>query len=74
MLAALAIVITVPIASSSQPNRTTAGLAWTDIAGSAAEDDLLCPYSPSDTGEFRLVAEMTIDGIAGNYASNVFVR
>ena len=44
-----------------------AGTSWVDVAGT--ERDGLCSYSPTSAGEYRLVAEITIDGVRGKYAS-----
>ena len=44
-----------------------AGTAWVDVPGT--ERDGLCAYSPTSAGEYRLVAEITIDGVRGKYAS-----
>ena len=46
---------------------------WTDIEGTETVGEL-CAYTPSAPGEFRLVAEITIDGKTGQYASNILVR
>ena len=44
-----------------------AGTTWVDIAGT--ERGGLCAYSPTSPGEYRLVAEITIGGERGRYAS-----
>ena len=46
---------------------------WNDIEGTETVGEL-CAYTPSAPGEFRLVAEITIDGKTGQYASNIVVR
>ena len=46
---------------------------WNDIEGTETVGEL-CAYTPSAPGEFRLVAEITIDGETGQYASNILVR
>ncbi len=44
-----------------------AGTSWVDVPGT--ERDGLCAYSPTSAGEYRLVAEITINGVRGKYAS-----
>jgi Leucine-rich repeat (LRR) protein len=44
-----------------------AGESWADIP--ATQRVGLCPYSTSETGEYRMVAEITIDGKRGTFAS-----
>ncbi len=44
-----------------------AGTSWVDVAGT--ERDGLCAYSPTSAGEYRLVAEITINGVRDKYAS-----
>ena len=46
---------------------------WNDIEGTETMGQL-CAYTPSAPGEFRLVAEIAIDGETGQYASNILVR
>ena len=44
-----------------------AGSSWVDIPGT--ERNGLCSYSPTSPGEYRLVAEISIDGERGHYSS-----
>ena len=44
-----------------------AGSSWVDIPGT--ERAGLCSYSPTNPGEYRLVAEISIDGERGYYSS-----
>ena len=46
---------------------------WNDIEGTETMGEL-CAYTPSAAGEFRLVAEIAIDGKTGQYASNILIR
>lgn len=46
---------------------------WNDIEGTERMGEL-CAYAPSAPGEFRLVAEIAIDGEAGRYASNILTQ
>ena len=43
------------------------GESWADIQGTLRVG--LCPYSTTSAGEYRMVAEITIDGKRGRYAS-----
>ena len=53
--------------TSKWQRRDSSTNPWTDISGT--ERDGLCAYSPSDPGDYRLVAEVTIDGTRGKYSS-----
>ena len=44
-----------------------AGSSWVDIPGT--ERNGLCSYSPTSPGEYRLVAEISINGERGHYSS-----
>ena len=46
---------------------------WTDIQGTEATGTL-CTHAPSEPGQYRLVAEVAINGAPGNYASNLFTH
>ena len=46
---------------------------WTDIEGTETVGEL-CAHTPSAPGEYRLVAEIMIDGETGQYASNILTR
>ncbi len=43
------------------------GQTWVDVSGT--ERAGLCSYSPSSPGEYRLAAEITINGVRGKYVS-----
>lgn len=43
------------------------GTDWVDVSGTQRTG--LCSYSPTRAGEYRLVAEITINGVRGRYAS-----
>ncbi len=43
---------------------------WTDVDDTETTGEL-CAYTPTSAGQYRLVANIEIDGAAGNYASNV---
>ena len=49
------------------------GTEWTDIQGTEATG-VLCTHAPSEPGQYRLVAEIAIDGTRGKYASNLFTH
>ena len=52
--------------------RADSNSAWADVADTA-EEGRVCALDPSEPGEYRLVAEVTIDDETGMYASNVMV-
>lgn len=55
---------------SKWQTRPDAAGTWADVEGTETTDEV-CAYSPAETGQYRLVLEMDIDGEAGKYASNV---
>ncbi len=61
--------VTYTIESSKWQRRPNANSAWADIAGTE-ENGQMCSLNPSESGAYRLVAEITIDGSTGMYASN----
>ena len=65
--------VTYSFVSSKWQTRANSSSAWSDIAGTERTGQL-CSYNPSAPGEYRLVAEITIDGETGYYASNTITR
>ena len=53
--------------SSKWQQREDPESPWIDIQGT--EKASLCPYSPEDPGQYRLVCEISINGVRGKYAS-----
>ena len=49
--------------------RENATSPWTEVTGTK-KTGTLCSYTPKWSGEFRLVMEMSIDGIRGRYSSS----
>ena len=64
--------VTYTVESSKWQRRPNANSVWADIAGTE-ENGQMCSLNPSDPGEYRLVAEITIDGSTGMYASNTMM-
>ena len=58
------------IVSSKWQTRAGSGSAWSDVADTERTGQL-CSLNPSVSGEYRLVAEITVSGTTGNYSSNV---
>ena len=58
------------VVSSKWQSRATPNAAWTDISGTETTGEL-CAYTPTQPGEYRLVAEIRIDGRLGKYSSNI---
>ena len=58
---------------SKWQTRTGPDAQWNDIEGTETTGQL-CAHTPSAPGEFRLVAEIAIDGKTGQYASNILNR
>ena len=61
--------VTYTIHSSKWQRRANADSAWEDIPGTEATGRV-CSYTPSASGQYRGVAEITIGGRRGNYATN----
>ena len=55
--------------SSKWQRRAYAGDQWTDVLGTARTGQL-CPYEPSEPGEYRAVAEITVGDDRGLFASS----
>ena len=58
------------VVSSKWQSRATPNAAWTDVSGTETTAQL-CAYTPTRAGEYRLVAEIRIDGRLGKYSSNI---
>ena len=43
--------------------------AWSDVSGTERTGSSFCGMTPDMPGEFRLVAEVEVDGVMGKYAS-----
>ena len=61
------------VVSSNWQARATPNTEWTDISGTETTREL-CAYTPTNLGEYRLVAEIRIDGELGIYSSNTIVK
>ena len=57
--------------SSKWQTRANSSDAWADIPGTSESSGRLCVHDPVDPGEYRLVAEISIDGQVGKYSSNL---
>ena len=64
--------VTYSIGGSRWRTRDAAGGDWADVEGTATTGEV-CAHTPSAPGEYRLVAEITIDGETGRYRSNTLV-
>ena len=60
--------VTYTIHSSKWQKRANSTSAWMDIPGTAANGSV-CSYSPTDPGQYRGVAEISIGGTRGRYAT-----
>ena len=61
------------ILTSKWQSRATPNTEWADISGTETIGEL-CAYSSTQRGEYRLVAEIRIDGRFGMYSSNIIVK
>ena len=57
------------IRSSRWQTRQTASSEWTDVEGTASTGQI-CAFSPESPGEYRAVANVARNGVAGTYASS----
>ena len=57
------------VVNSKWQSRGKPNAEWADITGTETTGEL-CAYTPPRTGEYRLVAEIRIDGQPGKYSSN----
>ena len=55
--------------TSKWQTRADANGPWTDIPGTT-HDGGICAYSPTESGQYRGVAEISVDGTRGKYSSN----
>ena len=61
---------TYTVHNSKWQTRAGSSSAWTDVANTAHTGGV-CPYVPTEPGQYRGVAEITVNGERGKYASNV---
>ena len=60
--------VTYTIHSSKWQRRAPSASAWVDIPGTEASA-AVCSYTPNESGQYRGVAEITIGGTRGSYAT-----
>ena len=65
--------VIVTVHTSKWQRRATASAAWEDMPGTE-ETGQVCPLSPEEPGDYRLIIDGTIDGERGLYRSNVFTK
>ena len=58
------------LVSTKWQTRANSSDAWADIPGTL-QSGSLCAYDPVGSGEYRLVAEISINGVVGKYSSNL---
>ena len=64
--------VTYTVHASKWQRRTDENSAWTDIPGTENTGSV-CSYSPTEAGQYRGVAEISIDGERGMYSSKNFL-
>ena len=57
------------VVNSGWQTRASSDGEWSDVEGTRTTGQL-CAYAPSSAGEYRLAAEIRIDGELGRYSSN----
>ena len=60
--------VTFTVHSSKWQRRDGASSPWEDVPGTEQQGGL-CAYNPTSPGEYRLVGEVSIDGVHGRYSS-----
>lgn len=65
--------VMVTVHTSKWQRRAAAGSAWEDIPGTE-ETGQVCPLSPEEPGDYRMIIDGTINGERGLYRSNVFTK
>ena len=60
--------VSITVHGTKWQRRDGAGSPWVDVPGTEQEGGL-CAYNPTSAGEYRLVGEVTIDGVRGRYSS-----
>lgn len=66
--------VTYTVLNSKWQVRDAVGEDWVDVSGTVRTDNQLCPHDPTDTRDYRLAFEATIDGITEKYSSDVMVE
>ena len=61
--------VTYTVHSSKWQRRDNAESEWTDIPGTEEDRAYACPYETDAPGEYRLVGDLTVDGVRGLYRS-----
>ena len=65
--------VTFTVHTSHWQRRATADSAWEDIPGTE-EMGQVCPLSPQEPGEYRMIIDGTVDGVRGMYRTNSFTK
>ena len=66
--------VTYTVSSSKWQSRSELGASWVDVEGTVRNDNQLCPHDPSDSLEYRMVFEATVDGNESKYSSDVMEK
>jgi hypothetical protein len=59
--------------TSHWQRRATSDSAWEDMPGTE-ETGQVCPLSPEEPGEYRMIIDGTVDGVRGMYRTNSFTK
>ena len=60
--------VTYTVHGSKWQRRDSANSAWEDVPGTE-QQGRLCAYNPTSAGEYRLVGEVSVNGVRGRYSS-----
>lgn len=66
--------VTYTVENSKWQVRDQVGDEWTDVTGTVRSDNQLCPYDPTDSRDYRLAFNATVDGNNDDYSSDVMSK
>ena len=61
--------VTYTVYSSKWQRRADPSATWADLPSTENEGGV-CPYSPSEPGQYRGIAEISVNGVRGEYSTN----
>ena len=62
--------VTYTVLRSAWQRRASESEDWSSIAGTETELEL-CAYVPTESGQYRLIGDVEVNGVLNHYASNV---
>lgn len=65
--------VTLTVHTSHWQRRAASDSAWEDMPGTQ-ETGRVCPLSPEDPGDYRMIIDASVDGERGMYRTNSFTK